>query len=152
VSVVEGTVCDAYPPSSFGPVLAAIADLAKPPSSLELPTQPAARAMTSVRVVDVSGADVKTCQAGTDWCFVECGATNGACLATGTSRCIAINHTSGQCEANPGQTYAADYLGMVPAGGCATAADCATALGGTTSQWSCLIEAGMSRGTCSCPK
>lgn len=152
VSVVEGTVCDAYPPSSFGPVLAAIADLAKPPSTLDLPSPPAARAVTSVRIVDGSGADVKICQPGTDWCFVDCANPSGACLATGTSQCIAINHASGQCEANPGQTYAADYLGMVPAGGCATASDCATALGGPASQWTCVIEAGMARGTCACPK
>jgi len=143
--VVEGSVCDA-----FGPLLAAIADLAKPPSLLQLPSQPAARAVTSVRIVDASGSNVKTCQPGTDWCFVDCAAAGGACLATGTSQCIAINHTTGQCEANPGETYSADYLGMVPAGGCATAADCANTLGGTAAKWTCLIETGMSRGTCAC--
>jgi len=145
ISVVEGSVCDA-----FGPLLAAIADLAKPPSLLQLPSQPAARAVTSVRIVDASGSNVKTCQPGTDWCFVDCAAAGGACLATGTSQCIAINHTTGQCEANPGETYSADYLGMVPAGGCATAADCANTLGGTAAKWTCLIETGMSRGTCAC--
>jgi hypothetical protein len=41
---------------------------------------------------------------------------------------------------------------MVPAGGCATATDCASALGGATSAWSCVVEQGMSRGTCSCKK
>ena len=145
IPVVEGSVCD-----DFGPILAGIADLAKPPSMLELPSVPAARAVTAVRIVDANGVDVKTCQAGTDWCFVDCAASSGACLATGTSRCIAINHASGQCEANPGQTYAADYLGQVPVGGCATAADCASALGGAASRWSCVIEAGMARGTCAC--
>ncbi len=150
VSVVEGTVCDAYPPSSFGPVLAAIADLAKPPNMLQLPTQPAARAMTNVDIQDGSGVVVKTCRPGIDWCFVDCANPNGACLGTGTSQCIAIDHASGQCEADPGQTYAASYLGMVPAGGCATATDCANALGGAASAWSCLVETGMSRGTCAC--
>jgi hypothetical protein len=145
ISVVEGSVCE-----SFGPILAGIAELAKPPDLLTLPSVPAARVVTNVRIVDSSGANVKTCQRGADWCFVDCAAPTGACLATGTSRCVAIDHTRGQCEANPGQTYAADYLGMVPAGGCATAADCASALGGETTKWSCVVEAGMARGTCAC--
>ena len=68
----------------------------------------------------------------------------------GTSQCIAINHTNGHCEADPGQTYSADYLGMVPPGGCATRDDCASALGGRASAWSCVVEAGMARGTCTC--
>jgi hypothetical protein len=145
IAVVEGSVCE-----PFGPLLAAIADLAPPPSLLRLPTLPAARAMTNVRIVDEAGTDLKTCQAGRDWCFADCAAANGACLATGTSQCIAIDHSGGQCEANPGETYSADYLGMLPAGGCATAAECASALGGSASRWSCLVERGMSRGTCSC--
>ncbi|HEX9398726.1 MAG TPA: hypothetical protein VF912_01355 [Anaeromyxobacter sp.] len=145
IGVVEGSVCEA-----FGPVLAAIADLAKPPSMLQLPTLPAARTMTSVRIVDGTGGNLKTCQAGTDWCFVDCAAPNGSCLATGTSQCIAINHTSGQCEADPGQTYSADYLGLVPPNGCLTSAECASALGGREIAWACVIEQGMSRGTCSC--
>lgn len=145
VGVVEGSVCE-----SFGPILAAIADLAKPPEMLQLPTVPAARAMTNVRIVDGGGADVKTCRPGADWCFVDCAAPSGACLASGTSQCIAIDHSGGQCEANPGETYSADYLGMLPAGGCATAADCASALGGTTSRWACVVEPGMARGTCAC--
>jgi hypothetical protein len=145
ISVVEGSVCE-----DFGPILAGIADLAKPPSMLQLPSVPAARVVTNVRIVDANGANVKTCERGSDWCFVDCAAPNGACLATGTSRCIAINHSTGQCEANPGETYTADYLGMVPAGGCATANDCAGALGGPASKWTCIVEAGMTRGTCSC--
>jgi hypothetical protein len=149
ITVVEGTVCDAYPPASFGPVLAAIADLARPPAVLELPSLPAARAITNVRITDASGATVLTCRPGVDWCFVDC-ASQSACLTSGTSQCIAIDHTTGQCEANPGQTYWADYLGMVPAGGCATASDCATALGGPPGNWSCVIEQGMARGTCAC--
>jgi hypothetical protein len=150
IAVVEGTVCDAYPPASFGPVLAAIAELAKPPAMLTLPSLPAARTVTNVRIVDGSGVTVKTCPLGAGWCFVDCSAPGGACLGTGTSQCIAIDHTHGQCEANPGQSYAADYLGMVPAGGCATAGDCAAALGGAATAWTCLVEQGMSRGTCAC--
>jgi hypothetical protein len=150
VSVVEGTVCDAFPPASFGPTLAAIADLAKPPAMLELPTVPAARAVTNLRIVDAGGNLVKICRPGADWCFVDCASQAPACLTAGTSRCVAIDHTSGQCEANPGEAYQADYLGMVPPGGCATAADCAAALGGPAGNWSCAIETGMARGTCAC--
>jgi hypothetical protein len=150
VSVVEGSVCDAYPPASFGPTLAAIADLARPPSSLSLPTVPAARAVTTVEIVDANGQHIKTCSPGTDWCFVDCANPGGACLATGTSQCIAINHTNGQCEADAGQSYSAEYLGQLPAGGCAAATDCASALGGSATQWSCVVEAGMARGTCAC--
>jgi hypothetical protein len=54
------------------------------------------------------------------------------------------------CEANPGETYSADYLGMVPAGGCLTVSDCTTALGGQITDWTCEISAGMTRGTCLC--
>jgi hypothetical protein len=150
VGVVEGTVCDAYPPNSFGPVLAAIADLARPPSLLQLPTMPGARAVTTLAILDGNGQVVKTCQEGTDWCFVDCGTPGGACLGTGTSQCIAINHQTGSCEANPGQTYSAEYLGRVPAGGCATAADCASSLGGQASSWQCIVEPGSGRGTCAC--
>lgn len=145
IPVVEGSVCE-----DFGPILAGIADLAKPPSMLQLPSLPAAQTVTNVSIVDGTGATVKTCKGGSDWCFVDCAAPNGACLAAGTSQCIAINHGSGACEANPGDTYAADYLGMVPAGGCATASDCASALGGAAGKWSCLKDAGMARGTCAC--
>jgi hypothetical protein len=145
IGVVEGSVCDA-----FGPLLAAIADLAAPPDTLTLPTQPAARAITNVLIVDGGGSLVKTCRPGIDWCFVDCAGNASACLTAGTSRCIAIEHATGQCEAQPGQAYWADYLGMVPAGGCATPADCAAALGGAATSWSCLVETGMPRGTCAC--
>jgi hypothetical protein len=148
VSIAEGTVCDAYPPASFGPELAAIADLAQPPSTLQLPSLPAARAVTNVRITDGNGNTVKTCTEGSDWCFVDC-AGQAACLTTGTSRCIGIDATGG-CQANPGDTYWAEYLGLVPANGCATATDCAAALGGSASSWSCVIDAGMTVGTCAC--
>jgi hypothetical protein len=150
--VVEGTVCDAYPPSTFGPVLSAIADLAKPVEALRLPTRPAARAVTQVRITDASGNTRRTCAIGADWCFVDCGdrSVTPACLASGTSQCIQIDHQSGSCEANPGEIYSAEYLGMVPEGGCASADECASALGGKAGDWTCNLEAGQSRGSCAC--
>jgi hypothetical protein len=75
----------------------------------------------------------------------------GACLAgNAISRCIAIDHAKGQCEANPGETYAAEYVGMMPASGCAAAADCQAALGGKIADWTCAIDPGQSRGSCVC--
>jgi hypothetical protein len=152
VQVVEGTVCDAYPPSTFGPVLSKIADLLPPPSSLHLPTAPAARAVTSVVIQDAQGATRKTCRAGSDWCFVDCGdrSATPACLTSGTSECIAINHATGSCEADAGEAYVAEYLGVVPAGGCAAASDCQRVLGGKATDWTCTKDAGQSRGTCTC--
>jgi hypothetical protein len=153
-SVVEGTVCDAYPPSTFGPVLAQIADLVQPPSSLTLPTLPATREITTVLITTPAGATRKICTQGKDWCFVDCNdrSATPACLASGTSRCIEIDHVNGDCEANPDETYSAQYIGVVPDGGCATAADCTHALGGTNADWACTIEAGASRGSCTCTK
>jgi hypothetical protein len=152
VEVVEGTVCDAYPPNTFGPVLSKIADLLPPPSSLHLPTAPAARAVTTVAIETAQGATRKTCRQGTDWCFVDCGDRSAApaCLASGTSECIAINHVSGSCEADAGEAYVAEYLGVVPPGGCAAASDCQQVLGGKASDWACTRDAGQLRGTCTC--
>jgi hypothetical protein len=151
IAVVEGTVCDAYPPSTFGPVLSAIADLARPLDGLRLPTLPAARAVTNLRIADGSGTTRRTCAYGTEWCFVGCEdpSPTPACLAAGTSQCIAID-PSAECVANPGETYAAEYLGTVPAGGCANAGECAQALGGKEADWACQVEPGASRGSCAC--
>jgi hypothetical protein len=152
VEVVEGSVCDAYPPASFGPVLSAVADLARPPAMLTLPSQPASRELTSLTIADANGITRRTCTQGTDWCFVDCADTSGtpACLASGTTQCIGIDHQSGACEANPGETYSAQYLGFVPEGGCATSSDCHAVLGGAANDWSCTIAPGESRGTCTC--
>ncbi|HET6438532.1 MAG TPA: hypothetical protein VFG59_10755 [Anaeromyxobacter sp.] len=152
VQVVEGSVCDAFPPLTFGPTLAEIADLAAPPSSLRLESQPAATDVTVLRIIAPDGSTRKVCTPGADWCFVSCtdSSVEPACLASGaTSQCIAINHTSGGCEANPGETYSAEYLGMVPAGGCASVADCNAALG-TSTAWACFTAPGQTRGTCIC--
>lgn len=152
VQVVEGTVCDAYPPASFGPVLSAVADLARPPATLTLPTVPVSRELTSVTIADANGITRRTCTQGADWCFVDCGddGATPACLPSGTSRCIGIDHVSGACEANPGETYSAEYLGFVPPEGCATASDCERVLGGGATDWACTIEPGATRGTCTC--
>jgi hypothetical protein len=150
--VVEGSVCDAYPPRTFGPTLSAIADLATPPSSLKLATQPAATDVTVLRIIATDGTTRRVCTPGQDWCFVSCSdkSVSPACLAPGaTSECIAIDHTTGGCQANPGETYSAEYLGMVPAGGCATSADCKAVLGGGAA-WQCYTAPGQSRGTCIC--
>jgi hypothetical protein len=150
--VVEGSVCDAYPPRTFGPTLTAIADLAKPPSSLKLLTQPEASEVTVLRIVGTNGSTRRVCTPGKDWCFVSCSdaGLSPSCLPAGaTSQCLSIAHAGGACEANPGETYSAEYLGMVPAGGCATAADCASTLGSGAS-WVCYTAPGQSRGTCVC--
>jgi hypothetical protein len=154
VQIVEGTVCDAYPPASFGPVLQQIADILPPPTMLSLPSQPAARALTSVTIADANGVTRRTCAQGTDWCFVDCGDPSAApaCLASGTTQCIGINHATGSCEANPGETYSAEYLGFVPTGGCASDGECAAVLGGAATEWSCTTEPGQSRGTCTCKR
>ena len=61
-----------------------------------------------------------------------------------------INHTTGKCEANPGETYSADYLGRLPSGGCTSAQDCLTALGGQLDVWNCYVPPGETIGTCLC--
>jgi hypothetical protein len=153
VEVVDGSVCAAYPPASFGPVLSQIADLAKPLTSLKLPSQPVSSTLTTLTIADANGITRRTCTPGTDWCFVDCADTSAApaCLPAGTTtQCIGINHQTGSCEANPGETYSAEYLGFVPAGGCATVSDCTSVLGGKEKDWSCTIQPGASRGTCTC--
>jgi len=153
--VVEGSVCDAYPPRSFGPTLAAIADLATPPSSLVLDAQPAAAVVTVLRIVEPGGATRKICTPGSDWCFVDCldHLAAPACLAAGaTSRCIAIDHVHGACEANPGESYSAEYVGALLPAGCATPGDCQQVLGGNVSDWECYASAGEARGACVCAR
>jgi hypothetical protein len=150
--VVEGTVCDAYPPSTFGPVLSAIAGLVPPPAKLTLPTMPASRAVTALVILDNRGLARRVCDQGTDWCFVDCADARAApaCLATGVSQCIAIDHSTGHCEADFGEAYQAEYLGVIPDGGCATEADCLGALGGRPGDWECVLDTGEARGTCAC--
>ncbi|HZZ83683.1 MAG TPA: hypothetical protein VFE30_04025 [Anaeromyxobacteraceae bacterium] len=149
VPVVEDSVCDA----DFASTLRNIADLVKPVNQLQLPTQPAAGEVTLLRIVRADGSTRKTCSGpgpGTDWWFTSCNDSLGQPVASGTTTCIAINHQTGTCEADPGESYLAEYLGVVPAGGCASSQECVNALGGRLEQWSCEVPPGAARGTCLC--
>ncbi len=155
---VAGSVCDPH----FDQVLQRIAEIVKPPAGLILPTQPAASVVTLLRIADVRGLTRKTCTGpapvGTsgagldayDWWFT---ATRDPGPPSTPTRYIYINHSTGNCEANPGETYAADYLGLVPSTGCTSDADCAAALGGQAGSWTCDgYQAGPPAvpGTCLC--
>jgi hypothetical protein len=171
--VIEGTVCEA-----FGPILQGIADLVKAPSSLRLPSLPASNEITVLRIVDASGNTRKICTQRTaagavgspttaeGWWFINCGdLASPPAVASGPTTCVYINHQAAQdpvnsCEANPGETYSAEYMGQIPVGGCpspsTTGADslfCAQALkpdaGAADAQlWSCY-GTGLT-GTCIC--
>ncbi len=176
--VVEGSVCE-----DFGPILAGtptrpgIADLVSSPPKLELSSQPASTDITVVRIIDASGNQVKVCTsspsvstADAGWWFMDCSLPTSPAppVASGTTQCIYINHASGNCEAGPGQTYSAEYLGVIPPGGCANAYstvhpshECALALSGKASPlpsddalWWCYSPTGTGqasdRGTCLC--
>ncbi|BDG07271.1 hypothetical protein [Anaeromyxobacter paludicola] len=148
VPVVQDSVCDA----DFASTLRSIADLVKPLNQLQLPTQPAAGEVTLLRIVRADGSTRKICAGPgptADWWFTSCNDPLAQPVA-GTTSCIAINHQGGGCEANPGESYLAEYLGIVPAGGCASTQECVSALGGQAQQWTCEIPTGAARGTCLC--
>jgi hypothetical protein len=166
---VEGSVC-----SPFGATLVEIANLVTLPAGLELDSVPAASDITLVRIADsASGATRHICsRAATQgeadthtfgWWFYDC-ADNAPVPAVSSvpTTCIFIDHSSGDCEANPGETYSAEYLGQLPPGGCSNAspapaasASCAQALptadGGPSdpNAWWCYGAAG-GTGTCVC--
>lgn len=168
--VVAGSICD----TNFGPALGQIAEIVKPPSGLTLPTQPAASEIALLRIADSSGKTRKLCgkplAPGTyaslaatqatlaDWWFTagpDATSPAGAWNPVSVSRFVYIN-PQGQCIANPGETYSADYLGQLPAGGCGDDAGpgsgdamCARVLGGSAGSWTCF--AGMSGSTCTAP-
>jgi hypothetical protein len=170
---VVGSVC-ANP--DFSSALDRVAEVVKQPAGLQLPTQPASEKLTILRIASAGGKTRKTCvgpapaasptpttpaeiaaavaaaeAAGYDWWFTGGDDTDRA--PTTPSRFIFLNRLTHACEANPGETYSADYLGLVPAGGCATDLDCVAALGGDLSKpdWNCHgFVAGVSRGTCLC--
>jgi hypothetical protein len=171
VTTLEASVCD----SDFASTLQGIADLVKPPAGLTLPSQPAASEVAVLRIESADGASSRQCRgpalaaadkAQNDWWFIAPGPT-GKCDAQSTepvaapTSCIFINHGTRQCEPNPGETYIAQYLGIVPAGGCTKAAGepdtqssfCATAIDGPSGDpknWRCTIAAGQTVGTCTC--
>jgi len=178
VDVVAGSICD----PSFGTILDDIAEIVKPPQTLSLPSVPAESRIALRRIVSPNGDTRKLCGAplpprpapgpaysmsgaqatGADWWFTATAdpgppydnATLDS-LVSVPSTFVFIN-PGGSCIANPGETYSADYLGVVPAGGCspadlpAGAADCAAKLGGQASAWNCIAVPGRSFGTCTC--
>ncbi len=162
--VVQASVCE-----PFGPTLAAIADLVKAPVAIRLPSQPAAREISVLRILGAGGEHVKICTQATSagasstagWWFADCADRgNPPAVAAAPTECIYINHASGDCEANPGETYSAEFLGQLPEGGCASAtsdgttpsSECAGQLGGDASRWSCFRPADIAtgNGTCIC--
>ncbi|HET9554963.1 MAG TPA: hypothetical protein VFP50_18500 [Anaeromyxobacteraceae bacterium] len=162
--VVTGSVCDPGSAGSLGfsGTMSRVAEVVKQPNALVLPTQPASDRLILLRIIAPDGSTRKTCgdpapagtaladaQAGYDWWFTN---PDPPPIPTGPSKYININRTAGRrnCEANPGETYSADYLGLVPALGCATDFDCVAALGGFQSQWHCEGPPATSKGTCIC--
>lgn len=98
---------------------------------------------------------------GKDWWFT---ATAQPGPPVGVSQFVYINSKTGDCRANPGETYSVDYMGVVPAGGCeqlpgdvevlggpsVRSLDCAGKLGGRAEDWTCFKPEGLARGTCTC--
>jgi hypothetical protein len=170
---VVGSICNpgerAVPPASLPPpflkpgfssILERVAEVVKQPAGLQLPTQPAAAKLTLLRIAGPDGKTRKTCTgpapAGTtgaaldayDWWFT--GGDDTDRTPTGPSRFIFLNRATRSCEANPGETDSADYLGLVPAAGCLTQADCQASLGGALADWTCDLSQGGARGSCLC--
>jgi hypothetical protein len=168
--MVAGSICaqaTASTPPDFSSILDRVAEVVKQPTGLSLPTQPAAAGLTILRIVGTDGKTRKTCSApgpaGTsgaalndyDWWFIDPADKTDPTgqKPTGASKAIHINRTVLRCTANPGETYSADYLGLVPVEGCDTVTDCEAALGVRKAPWICQKEPGApagSRGTCLC--
>jgi hypothetical protein len=151
VQVVEDSVCE----YDFAETLKQIAELVKPPSGLRLPTQPASPEVSVLRIDGRDGRTARLCDGPSpdgDWWFVGCD-DPAATPTTAATSCLAIRPGS-PCEANPGETYSAEYLGLVPEGGCGTAAtvsqECSSLIGGQPEDWTCDVPAGQLRGTCLC--
>jgi hypothetical protein len=174
VDVVAGSICD----DNFNTLLDQIAEIVKPPQTLTLPTEPAESRIALLRIASANGSTRKLCGAalapgafgslaeaqatGADWWFTQ---TADPGVPVPVSKFVYIN-PSGSCRANPGETYSAEYLGVVPAEGCAVVSsededppnsgnvvrsvDCADKLGGQSSAWRCVVPQGLTRGTCTC--
>jgi hypothetical protein len=150
--VVVGQICDL----NFSQTLAKIAEIVLPPQGLTLPTKPQAAEIVSLLQLDRNGnpkrVDPATgkpipCNGPStpvpDWWFTDCSA-NTAPYPEPTT-CIYIDHTTGNCEINPGETYSAEYLGSVNASNrCNDATHCSTMLGGKPEDWRC------EQGNCLC--
>jgi hypothetical protein len=161
---VTGSVCDPGSVASpgFSATMTRVAEVVKQPTALQLPTLPASDKLVLLRITRPDGTTRKTCvgpapagttlvaaEAGFDWWFT--GGNDTDPTPSGLSRFVFINRVTHDCEANPGETYSADYLGVVPPGGCASDFDCVAALG-TSSQmaWKCEGATATTRGTCTC--
>ncbi len=177
---LQGTLAGS---SGFAPILSRIAEIVKPPSALLLPTQPAAGAVTVLRIVGADGGTRRLCNGpapetltlqqaqaqGYDWWFTagRQQITSDERSPSASSRYLFINHQTNHCEASPGETYSAEYLGLVPASGCSDDAFCASALGiidssdpGPGKGWTCfsgydatgqcLVPSSTTPGTCVC--
>jgi hypothetical protein len=167
VEVIAGSICD----SSFGDLLDEIAELVKPPSGLELPGVPAADEVALLRIASAGGTTRKVCgrplaptspnytlaqaqDTGADWWFTPGG--DPAPPAPSATRFVYIN-PKGNCLANPGETYSADYIGRVPDGGCFGATQleademCRSTLGGAAGTWTCYGGATTGADTCGMP-
>jgi hypothetical protein len=167
VEVVAGSICD----PDFGSLLDQVAEIVKPPQTLSLPTEPAESRITLLRIASGNGDTRKLCgpplapgpyanlgeaqATGADWWFTASKDPGlpfdptGAATVAVPSKFVYIN-PDGSCRANPGETYSADYLGVIPEGGCATVDDCTDKLGGQPGAWECFVPPGLSRGTCTC--
>jgi hypothetical protein len=174
--VVAGSICD----GNFGTILDSIAEIVKPPETLTLPSEPAESQIALLRIVDANGVTRKLCgpplpprpapnydlagarATGKDWWFTVSDTAappydpEGNSTVSIPSRYVYIN-PAGNCRANPGETYSADYLGVVPPEGCVPTAgdldgsiDCRNKLGGSEGAFVCYVPAGLSRGTCTC--
>jgi hypothetical protein len=179
---VVGSVCNPGTAGSpgFSSILERVAEVVKQPAGLGLPTQPASAQLTLLRIAAPDGKTRKTCfgpapaaspvpttpaeidaavaaaeAGGYDWWFTDGDDTNRA--PTGPRKFIYLNRITHNCEANPGETYSADYLGLVPQAnaakgieeGCLTAFDCQLAIGGGV-EWTCDLSQGGARGSCLC--
>jgi hypothetical protein len=157
VEVVAGSICD----PRFDLLLNDIAEIVKPPQTLTLPSEPAESRIALLRIVRSNGEVRKLCgrplqgaygtiaeaqATGVDWWFT---ASDDPGLPVPVSRFVYIN-PQGDCRANPGETYSADYLGVVPAGGCLTDDECTQKLGGKPGAFECFMPPGLARGTCTC--
>lgn len=154
---VVGSMCN----NAFGTILARIGEIVKPPSALTLSTLPASEKVTVVRIGS-GNSTRKTCDgpapAGTalsaattgyDWWFTRSAdqVTAADRAPSAPSRFIFINTERGNCIANPGETYSAEYIGQLACAGVSddlatrqdeADAQCAAKFGGVKENWTCF--------------
>jgi hypothetical protein len=138
--VIGDSICD-----EFSDTLQSVAALVKPLDVFTLDNVPAANEVILLRILGSDGRQIKTCERGTDWSFVQCGTRT---VSPAPTACIQFVPFA--CERNPGEAFSAEYLGRVPASGCATGADCDAAFGVTGSTCLGADTSSDGRGTCVC--